>query len=285
MPPRGRPLAVALLAALAAGCGGKPAPVYAPPVPAPAPGERVPTAADKPAASDPQAVALVHAALDAHTGNDRSAVRKFRTVEYKRQGVGQGLENNPLGLTWAVSSAWPDRMRVVAEFPGPIGPSTVTLAWDGPAAWRRLTPPNQPPGPVFALTAEELANLRIDNTGQWLWLLFPLDESGSVFAPAPPVELAGVTCPGVYLFHPSLAPAAVHFDPTTKLLARIAYEGREGNRPGTQVFQPVETKPYHGVKLAHRLAQTFEGKQSADWTLASIEPKAKLDDALFAPPK
>lgn len=273
----------AALVALAAGCGGKPAPVYAPAIPEGPPPVKVPAASDKPAASDPQALALVHAALDAHTNNDRSALRKFRAVEYTRAGVGRGLEDQPTDQKWAVASAWPDRMRVVAEFGGPQ--TAVTLARNGTEAWQRATPAAGAPGPVNRFSPAGAENLRIDNTGQWLWLLFPLLEPDAVFAPAAPAELGGATCPGVHLFHPRLAPAALHFRPDTKLLVRIAYEGREGDKPGVQVFQVVETKPHHGVQLAHRLAQSFEGREYANLALVSIEPKAKLDDALFAAPK
>ena len=242
----------------------------------------MPLAKDKPAASDPQAVALVHAALDAHTGNDRGKVKQFRTVEYRREGVGRGLENEPFDLKWAVSSAWPDRMRVVAEFPGQ---RTSTLVRDGLTVWQWVVAPGVPPTAPVQSPPELAENIRVDNTGQWLWLLFPLLDDECVFARAPDADIDGVQCPGVHLFHPKLAPAALHFRPDTKLLARIAYEGREGNRAGVQAFHAVDAKPHHGVQLAHRLAQSFDGRQYVDLTLVSLEPKAKLDDALFGPPK
>ena len=234
-----------------------------------------PVAADRPTESDPAAQLLVTAALDAHTGNDRAAVRKLRVVDYTRTGTGQSLQEDPIGLIVNVNCAWPARMRVRAEFPGP---KVSTIVIDGDAGWQRLDA-----GPVMPLDAPSAAGLQIDTSGEWIWLLFPLLDPDAVFAPAPPLP-ADPKLHGVKFFHPKLAPSLVYFHPETKLLTRIVYEGRESGQPGVKEFQVIEQDKFAGITLPKRLAQVFRGRQYADWLMTKLEPRASADASLFRTP-
>ena len=267
---------VALLLGVA-GCGeAKPRPInVAPPVPedvAPAPSAELPTVKDRPAASDPAAAELAGKALAAHTDNKPGEVTKFKTVEFVRVGLGKSAGDLPVKLTWEVAAGWPDKFRVRVEFPNQ---QAAVVARSGKAGWRAGA------GLPVPMTAAEVAELQIDSTGEWMCFLFPLADPATVLAPAAAATVNGKACPGVKVWHPLLAPAVVHFDPDTKLLVRVTFEGREAGRPGVKEFDILETKAYAGVKLAQRMAQKVDGRQYADWTLTKVDPKAALDPKLF----
>lgn len=268
---------VAALLVGVAGCGeSKPRP-FVPAAPLPqdvpaAPSAALPTAKDKPAAADPAAVELVGRALAAHTDNKPREVDKFKTVEFVRTGLGKSAGDVPDRLTWEVAAGWPDQFRVRVETPN--GRSAV-IARSGKTGWRAGA------GVQMPMTAAEVAELQIDSTGEWLCFLFPLADPAAVLAPAADASVNKKTCPGVKVWHPLLAPAVVHFDPDTKLLARVTFEGREAGRPGVKEFDILETRAYAGVKLAQHMAQKVDGKEYADWKLDKVEPKAVLDPKLF----
>ena len=130
------------------------------------------------------------------------------------------------------------------------------------------------------MSQERARDLQVDSTGEWIWLLFPLLDPDAVLAPAPP-HPADPTLVGVKFFHPRLAPALVYFHSQTKLLTRIAHEGRELGNAGLKEYQVIEHKPFAGVQLPARMAQSFRGKQQADWRMTKLEVKSSADDSLF----
>ena len=276
-----------LLPLLAAGCDDRPIPIdRAPEIPSVVGVQQdkellAPRAA--PATSEPAAVELVAQAIAAHTDNHPERVGKLKTAEFKRTGMGRSVGPDPIYQVWAFDVAWPDRYHIRAELPALN--MVVTVGWSPAGGFRTATPINSPTKAAKERMADkQVKDHRLDATGEWLWLLFPLVEPETVLAAAAAVEIDGKPHPGVRLWHPRLSTAVVHFDPDTKLLKRVTFEGHEDDKPVVKEFTVTECKEFAGVKLPLKMGQKWSGSEYANWTLESVTPREKLDAKLFEMP-
>lgn len=229
-----------------------------------------------PEKSDPKAVELVADAVAAHTGGKPELLRKFKAVRYVREGKVSAGGLAPADQRWEVHAGWPDRFRVRAEMPGP---QVVTLAWTGKAGWRHAAALGRVP-----MTEQEVGDFRIEVTGEWLLLLFPLTESGAVVAPAEDAKVGDKPAAGVRVWHPVLSDAVLHFDQQTKLLVRLTYDGRETGQKVTKEVLVRSHKDIAGVKLPDWTIYKSNGTEFADWRLTAAEPMGTLDAKLFEEP-
>ena len=98
------------------------------------------------------------------------------------------------------------------------------------------------------------------------------------------MTIDGKPHPGVRLWHPRLSTAVVHFDPDTKLLRRITFEGNENDQAVVKEFNVTEHKAFAGVKLPLSMGQKWSGSEYAKWTLEAFTPRDRLDAKLFEMP-
>ncbi len=227
--------------------------------------------------SDPKAAEVVAAAVAAHTGGKPGLLQKFKSVRYTRAGKLSADGLAPADQRWEVFAVWPDRMRVRAEM---SGPQVVTLAWTGATGWRHAAGMTK----KIPMSEQEVADFRVEVTGEWLLFLFPLTEPGTVVAPVADARVNDRPAAGVRLWHPVLSDAVLYFDKETKLLARYTYEGRESGQKVTKEVTVLGHKEYAGVKLPERTVYKSNGAQFAEWTTAAIEPREKIDPNVFVEP-
>lgn len=229
-----------------------------------------------PEKSDPKAAELVAAAVAAHTGGKPELLPQFKTVRYVREGEVRAGGLAPADQRWEVHAGWPDRFRVRAEMPGP---QVVTLAWTGKAGWRHADG-----NPKIPMNEQEVGDFRVEVTGEWLLLLFPLTDSATIVAPAEDAKVNDKPAAGVRVWHPSLSDAVLHFDKETRLLARLTYDGRETGQKVTKEVLVRSHKDIAGVKLPDWTLYKSNGAEFADWRLTAVEPLGTLDAKLFEEP-
>ncbi|HVK17826.1 MAG TPA: hypothetical protein VM533_12825 [Fimbriiglobus sp.] len=229
-----------------------------------------------PAQSDPKAAELIAAAVAAHTGGKPELLQKLKTVRYVREGKVSAGGLAEANQKWEVHAGWPDRFRVRAEM---LGQQVVTLVWSGTAGWRHATGLSKIP-----MTEQEVSDFRHEVTGEWLELLFPLTEPGAVVALAEDAKVNNRPAGGVRVWHPSLSDAVLHFDKETRLLVRLAYDGRETGQKVTKEVLVQSHKEFAGVKLPEQTVYKSNGAEFADWRLTAAEPLDKLDAKLFEEP-
>jgi hypothetical protein len=221
-----------------------------------------------PKESSAAAKALVLECLNAHTGNKPDAVKALKSHEYVRKGFILSQTQEQMFQTWTVKATWPYQYRVTADI---AGYPSVVLAWSGNAGYRQL--PGPPTGPAMELPPAEVRDYQLDVTGEWLLLLFPFLEAETVVDMEPAKKARGKMLPTVRIWHPALSEATVSFDPNTKRLAQITFNGRESGRLVVKEFLPLEFTDFAGVQLPKKLAQNANGKQLADWTYSTLEAK------------
>jgi hypothetical protein len=234
------------------------------------------TPGQAPEKSDPKAAELITAAVAAHAGGKPERLQQFKTVRYVREGTVRAGGLAPADQKWEVHAGWPDRFRVRAEMPGP---QVVTLAWTGKAGWRHAAG-----SPKIPMTEQEVGDFRVEVSGEWLLFLFPLTDSGAVVAPAEDAKVNDKPAVGVRVWHPALSDAVLHFDPETKLLVRLVYDGRETGQKVTKEVLVLGHREFAGVKLPERTVYKSNGAEFADWRLTAAEPLDKLDAKLFEEP-
>lgn len=197
-------------------------------------------------------------------------------MRYVREGkinVGGAVQSDQ---KWEVHAAWPDRFRIFAEMPGP---SVGIIALAGGSGWRKGGATDKTP-----LTPQEFEDMRIESTSEWLLFLFPLTEPDAVLAPVEEMKVGDKPADGVRAWHPRLSDAVVYFDRETKLLARYAYDGREGGKKVNKDVRVLGLREFAGVKLPEKTAYKLNGAQFAEWTTVEVEPKSQLDAKLFEEP-
>jgi hypothetical protein len=228
--------------------------------------------AKPPAQSDPAAVAIVTAAINAHTSNQPALVQKLKIVRINREGRIFILQQS---IKQEIQSQWPDRYRVHAEF---TGGGVVTIGWAGETGWK------QSPGGTEPIPPAMLKDNKLDITGEWLSLLFPLTEPDTIVAPVADTEVNKKPAVGVRVWNPHLSDAILHFDKETKLLAQITYDGREQGRKVTKQIIVRASRPFAGVTLPVQTVIKADGSDLAEWTMTSLDPQSSLDAKVFEKP-
>lgn len=238
------------------------APVDLPPMPAPS-------------ASDPAAASVIAAALAAHTGGKPDLLSQLKSVSLTREGQGTAGGPTPTSLKWQVHAVWPDRIRYRMELPDK---QIRILCLSGNGAWMSAAVEKQ------SMPAEVARQARADAAAEWLWLLFPLADPTTKFAPSAASVVNGKPATGVRVWATHVPDAVLHFDDATKLLVQITFEGREqGDRVLKQVVF-LTHRPYGGVTLGDKVVVKMLGRTMFDWTTTALEPNATIDPKLFENP-
>jgi hypothetical protein len=234
------------------------------------------TADKAPDKSDPAALAVVKDAILGHTGGKPELLQTLRNTTFKRSGHAVGGGGGQLKQSWTVHAGWPDRFRVKMELEGPI---VLTLAWGPGGGWQHQAGQEK----IF-LPAQGVRDFKIDVTGEWLGLIFPLAEPGLIVAPAPDQTFNNRLATGIRVWHPELSDAVVHFDKESKLLAGITYDGRESGRKVTKEVTVLSVRLYSGIQLPERIVVRSNNNVLFEWTMTSLDPMPNLDSNLFVDP-
>jgi hypothetical protein len=268
----------AILAGVVVGCSGDPPPIQeAKKVGGEEQKNEVDLTPGKaPDKSDPGAAAVVSAAVAAHTGNQSDKLNALKSITFTRTGPATFGGPLPVQQTWVSHAAWPDRYRVKVDIPGQ---PAITLGWAGAVGWSHIPGVGKKP-----MAPQEVKDFELDVTGDWLMLIFPLNEPAAKFAQAGDRSVNGKATTGVRIYHPALSDAVLHFDKETKLLALVTYSGREAGQKVTKEVQVFGSRQYGGITLPEKTVVRASGKLFAEWTMTTLEPVAMMDAKLFEEP-
>ncbi len=225
---------------------------------------------------DPAAKAIVDDAIKAHTGGKPELLQKLKSVEFSREGQGLAGGQVPVPQKWLVHAAWPNRIRFRFEMPGqPVA----LLCRDGDKVWQASgAGPKGEPDPDLA------RDFRLDATSEWLWMLFPLTEPGTVLAAAPDVLANDRPAAGVRVWAQGVTDAILHFDKETRLLVRVTFDGRESRRKVTKELLIPTTKAFQGVILPDKMILKADGSLLAEWTMTALDFRSSIDPKVFENP-
>jgi hypothetical protein len=274
-------LAFGLLAfAFAVGCTKAPPPIQ---IAKPIETDPTPTAPklDKspaPAKSDPASVAIVEAAIKAHTGGKPELLSGWKATSFKL--VGRINPRAPIPATLEVKMEWPEKFRARWDLAGQI---PYVVVRHGETVW------NETEGRDKLLASpEKAADIIADTPTQWLCFLGCLTNPDAVFAPFPPLESLDRPNVGVRVWCPNLPPAVVHFETETKRVAQITAIGREDGKEVTKEFyfeKGATFKAANGVQFPDKRVDKINGAAMGEWEIASVELGAPIDAKLFEKPK
>jgi hypothetical protein len=235
-------------------------------------------AGKKPDKSDPAAEAVVKAALDAHTGGKPDLLQKLKSVRFTRDTYGTVGTTQPARSKWEVHAVWPDRIRQRVEMTTPQGVRVACECRNRDEVWLAVG------GDKQVMSADQAAGFKIDVSAEWLWMLFPLAEPGTVVATAPDADIAGKPAAGVRVWAAGITDAVLYFDKETKLFAGMTFDGRDGTQRVVKDVHVLGSKSYDGITLPERMVLKANNRQVAEWTMPTFEPQPGIDPKLFENP-
>jgi hypothetical protein len=268
-------LLLAASAGLLVGCGDKPAPIIeAKPIDKPKADDTELKTPSRPEASDPDARKLLDDMLAAHTDGKPDKLAAFRECTFTRKGYQESTAGR-FPAVWTRHLSWPGgyRLRVDLDLGGGVN-QQILFAFGSSGAWRAVggDKVKTPLGP----------DDRLDVTAQChedaLALLFPFTDPAVVVSKA---ESKDPNVSEVHAWVPAVGYVRVGVDPKTKLLARLAYNGRESNVPVMKELTFGDHKEFAGVKLGTKVTVRTKAKPLGEWTdltLDVLKPDPKLFD-------
>ncbi len=268
-------LLLAASAGLLVGCGEKPAPIIeAKAIDKPKADDNELKTPARPEASDPDAKRLLDEMLAAHTGGQPDRLAALKECSFTRKGYQESTAGR-FPATWTRHLSWPGgyRLRVDLDLGGGVN-QQLLFAFGSSGAWRasggdKVKTP---------LGTDDRADVTAQCHEDALALLFPFTD------PAVLVSKADGKDPSVGELHawvPASGYVRVSIDAKTKLLARLAYNGREMAVPVMKELTFAEHKEFAGVKLATKVQVRTKAKPLGEWTdltLDVVKPDPKLFD-------
>lgn len=259
------------------GCGEKPAPIIAAkPLDTPKAEDTELKAPAKPEKSDPDARKLLDEMLAAHTDGkpDKLAALKECTVTRKGQ---QEAPGGRFQATWTRHLNWPGsyRLRIDLVLGGGVN-QQLLFAFGPTGAWRAAGGDKE----KSTLGPDERTDVTVQYYEDAMTLLFPFAD------PAVVVSKADGKDPAVSELHawlPTIGYARLGIDAKTKLLTRLAYNGRELTVPVMKELSFQEYKEFAGVKLGTKVGVRTKAKPLGEWTDLTLDV-TKPDPKLFDGP-
>lgn len=228
-----------------------------------------------PAASDPAAKAILTAALNAHTGNKPWLVDGLKSVKFQLRGsviaAPDEIATNETQCRWP--SDYSAKWAIGVKPPFLPGRS-------GTVVWTRLDEIT----PKTLAVGDMAKAISVDSSAEWYWLLVGIADPDLIAAPAPAITIVGKPADGVAVWSKHLPTAVIHFDREKKLMSRVTYRGREGNRDVVKEIGAFSHEAYNGVRLIDKRIIRGDGVRLAEWQIEKIEFPAKFPDKLFDGP-
>jgi hypothetical protein len=238
-----------------------------------------------PAASEPEAKAVLDRAVKAITQGDPSRLAKARVARSEFRGTmliktraEAALSLEEAGLSWEV--VWPDRAVVVYSFKEALAPPK-TFRLRGPEGWMFNGTEKQPESPTDM--GQVVAAGVCGQHGVSLGL--PLADARGVAFEMRKSQPGSRAVTSVKLAIPDMPILLIAFDDSSGLPVGLEYHPLEiGNRP-RKVVTFADHKPHGDLLLPTRLEVNQNGMLVEKWTLEKWEFPEKIDDAKFDAPK
>ncbi len=272
---------VALIAAIALGCGsGKELPDVVPHtkeagVTSPDPVEKAPEA------SDPAAKAIADRAIKAITQNQPDLLVKARNCKLTAHGLFQLPPKNQT-MTEAkciINSMWPDRGQITYDFGGS---HKLVFGKRGVFGWWVNSPlPYVAPSELAQVIQTDLM------AQQWFLVGLGLAESGAVFFDPKNEKTAKSSTTTIKVGLKDLLVYRVAFDDQSGLPVRIEYAPLEiGQRVRVKkVISASDPMLASGLMLPTTISLTQNEQLAYRWTVDHWDFPEKMDDSVFDPPK
>ena len=231
-----------------------------------------------PAASEPEAKAVLDRAVKAITQGDPSRLAKARVTKSAFRGTMQLGAMTDATLSWEV--VWPDRAVVVYSFPeSPIPSNTFrlrgALGWMFKGTEKQLESPTD----VGLLVAAGVC------AQHGVPLGLPLADPRGVAFETRKSQPGSRAVTSVKLAIPDMPILLIACDDATGLPVGLEYHPLElGQRPRV-IVTFADHKPHGDLLLPTRLEVNQNGMPVQKWTLEKWEFPEKIDDARFEAPK
>lgn len=234
---------------------------------------------EAPAQSEPAAKAIVDAAIAAHTEGKPGAIEAWKSFLLVRTGTIRTNTREIVTQTWTIQASWPDGYKLQADVGGGVG---IIVAMQG-LVGRRCMISGAQKSPVETLEPTGADDFIKDTAGEWVWSLYPLMQPETKLTSYEPTLFQGRKLVGVRIFHPRFVPVVAYFDPETKLLAGVTYQGRENAVRVLKENFAIDMRSFAGFKFPGRLVVNANGVQLAEWNVTKMEP-ATFDAKFFETP-
>lgn len=223
--------------------------------------------------------ALVNKAIKAAGGAAKLAM--FKGITFKEKGIyygmGQGVE-----YTGEWSEQQPDKMRMQIDVTAGNMKITFIRVVNGDKVWAKTG------GEATAIdNKDQIAEAREECYVGWISSLLPLKNKAFQLSPLGEVKVDGKPAVGVRVSHKGHRDINLFFDKESGLLAKresVIKDFMADGKEATQETLFSNYKEVKGAKFPMKVVLNRDGKKYVESEMTEIEPKEKIDDAVFGKP-
>lgn len=232
----------------------------------------------QPKSSDPAAVAILEAALQAHSQGNPTKLDTLKTCTITRSGL-LGLSGTNVSAQFITDLAYPDSFKVRTELV--LNPPIVSFFAITPTrSWQAL-PGSGQSATTEGREKEDLTEAAKLDLKLQLWedsfsLLFPLRDPKVLVTKAENQTILGQPAEGLHIWTADGTYALAHFDQKTHLLCRFIYQGSEQGKPVTKEWLALSQGEVAGFQLATKSGLKANGIDIANWQKFKLEVKASF---------
>jgi hypothetical protein len=223
--------------------------------------------------------ALIDKAIKA-TGGEKN-LAKFTAQTFKGKGKFHGLGDG-LDFTGAWDVQRPDRLRVQIDVTAGGMTFTFVRVVNGDKVWNKLND-----NTTAIDDKDELAEAKEAMYVSRLTSLLPLRDKDLTLGALDEIKVEGKPALGVHVFHKDHRDVNLYFDKDTGLLVKVETTIKDFMAGGKEFKQESfysDHKEVNGLKVPMKVVINRDGKKYLETEVTEIEPKEKLDDALFDKP-
>lgn len=231
--------------------------------------------AEKPA----ELQAVLDKAIKALGGEEKLA--KFKADSFKGKGKFYGMGEG-IDYTGEWDLQQPNKLRVRIEVVAGDMKFVSIRVVNGDKVWSKLGDQTQE-----VKGEEEIVEAREASFTAWVATLLPLKDKEFKLSPLAEVKVDGKPAVGIQVAHKGYREVGLFFDKETGLLVRTTTQVKDLMNGGKEVTQEAlysDHKPANGVLRPRKVVINRDDKKFIDVEVTEIEPKEKLDDALFGKP-
>jgi hypothetical protein len=224
--------------------------------------------------------AVIAKAIKAAGGEEKLA--KFTGETFKGKGkyygMGEGIDYTG---EWAVQL--PDKARVKIDTTAGNMKFTFVRVVNGDKVWRKLGEEKA----QLLDNKEEIAEAREELHAEWVATLIPLKNKGFQLAPLGEIKVDGKPAVGVRVSNKGRRDVNLYFDKDKGLLVKSETLIKDHDAGGKEMTQEVlysNYKEVNGVKRPMQVVINRDGKKYIESEMTEVEPKEKIDDAVFGQP-
>jgi len=221
--------------------------------------------------------ALIDKAIKA--GGGEANLAKFKSNVFKGKGTFYGIGNG-IEFTGEWAMQLPEKMRVQIETGGDMKFTFIQVV-NGDKFWKKLADMTQE-----VTDKDEIAEMKEANYAGWVVTLLPLKDKGFQLAPLGEVKVNDRQAIGVRVSHKGHRDVSLYFDKDNGLLVKseTVVKDMMSGQEVTQESLYSDYKEVSGTKRPMKILINRDGKKYIESEVTEIEPKEKLDDAVFGKP-